>query len=130
MAKFIVNENFQFGGSLRRTGAILEVDDFAVVAEIAKGKKPKGEANAGNPLSGLLNHCSPVDEHTVALLDGKVKPKKDALTAQKEEFEKAKDKEIKRLKAEFDKLGKAYNPNWAIDKLQKELKKAKLETAN
>lgn len=126
MAKFIVDENFQFGGSLRRQGASLEVDDFEVMAEQKKGKND----DTGKPMSGLINHCSPADEHTKALLAGKVKPRKDPAAAQKQELEDEKNKEIKRLRGEFDKLGKAFNPKWAIDKLQKELKAAKKETGN
>lgn len=126
MAKFFVNENFQFGGSLRRAGATLTVDDFEAVAEQKKGKNE----DTGKPMSGLINHCSPDDEHTEDLLAGKVKPKKDPATAQKEELEDAKNKEIKRLREAFKDLGKAFNPKWAIDKLQKELKNAKKETGN
>lgn len=123
MAKFIVDENFQFGGSLRRAQASLEVDDFATLAEQAKGENDE----TGKPISGLLNHCTPADEHTEGLLAGTIKPKRDAAAAQKENLANAKEKEIERLRGEFDKLGKAYNPRWAIDKLGKELKAAKKE---
>ena len=126
MATFIVKENFQFGGSLRRAQASLEVDDFSVLAEKAKGENDE----TGKPISGLLNHCKPADEHTEGLLAGKIKPKKDPVAAQKEQLEDAKEKEIKRLRGEFDKLGKAYNPRWAIDKLAKELKAAKKEAGD
>lgn len=126
MAKFIVDENFQFGGSLRRAGASLEVDDFATLAEQAKGENEE----TGKPISGLINHCSPADSYTEDLLAGRIKPKRDAATAEKEKLKNAKEKEIERLRGEFDKLGKAYNPKWAIDKLQKELKAAKKEAGD
>ena len=126
MAKFIVDENFQFGGSLRRQGASLEVDDFSALAEKAKGENE----DTHKPISGLINHCSPADDYTEDLLAGKIKPKRDAATAEKEKLKDAKEKEIKRLRGEFDKLGKAYSPKWAIDKLAKELKAAKKEVGD
>ncbi len=126
MAQFIVEENFQFGGSSRRVGASLEVDDFETLAELKKGDNE----DTGKPMSGLINHCRPADAHTEGLLSGKIKPKKDPAAVKKQELEDGKKKEIKRLRGEFDKIGKAFNPKWAIDKLAKELKNAKKETGN
>ena len=123
MAQFFVVESFQFGGSLRRQGAILTVDDFEAVAEQKRGDNDE----TGKPLSGLINHCRPNDEHTEDLMAGKVKPKKDPAAAEKQELADEKQREIKRLREAFKSLGKAFNPKWAIDKLQKELKNAKKE---
>lgn len=120
MARFIVNENFQFGGALRRTDAELVIDDAMAIAESKKGKNDE----TGRPISGLLNHCTPADEHTEGILSGKIKPKKDPVVAEKDRLEAEKKREIERIRGEFKKIGKAYDPKWAVDKLGKELKKA------
>lgn len=122
MAKFEVEENFQFGGGLRIAGTILEISDTQALTEKGKGKHEDKAKDKW--LSGLLNHCSPADGHTKDLLAGKVKPQKE-MSDEKAQLEVEKEREIKRLKAEFDGLGIAYNPKWAVDKLQKELKTAK-----
>lgn len=121
MAKFNVDENFQFGGGLRVSGTELEISDIQALAEKKKGKH---EENKEKWLSGLMNHCTPADTYTEDLLAGKVKPQKE-MSNEKAQLADEKEAEIKRLRAEFDSLGKAYNPNWAMDKLQKELKVAK-----
>lgn len=121
MANFVVEENFQFRGALRVRDNYLEVPDQVMVEQVELGK----HEDSDKYISGLLNHCSPVDDHTRDLIDGKVKPKISASEAREAEAEVVKKKEIKRLRGEFDKLGKAFNPKWAIDKLQKELKLAK-----
>lgn len=121
MAEFRVDENFQFGGALRVVDSFLEVADHRVIDEMALGEHEE----TGKKVSGLLNHCSPADDHTRDLVAGEVKPRPTDVEAQTAEAEKAKEKEINRLRGEFKKLGKAYNPKWAMDKLQKELKIAK-----
>jgi hypothetical protein len=123
MASFDVKENFQFGGGLRRVDTILTISDMQVIAEVKKGKHEEAP-NKGKWLSGLLNHCEPADTHTADLIAGKVKPRKE-MTDEAAKLADEKELEIKRLRKEFDDLGIAYNPKWAIDKLQKELKGAK-----
>ena len=120
MARFIVNENFQFGGALRRTDAELVIDDEMAIAEKKKGINDE----TGKAISGLINHCTPADEHTEDILSGKIKPRKDPIASEKDRLKDEKDKEIARLRGVFKKIGKAYDPKWAIDKLGKELKKA------
>lgn len=123
MAKFTVKENFQFGGALRRIDAELVVGDAMALTEQKKGKN----SETGKPISGLINHCTPADSYTEDLLAGKIRPKKDKVVAEKEKLKDEKTQEIARLRAEFKTIGKAYDPKWAIDKLGKELKKAKKE---
>ena len=120
MAKFNVDENFQFGGGLRISGTILEISDVQALDEKKKGKHDENS----KWLSGLMNHCTPTDTHTEDLLAGKVKPQKE-VSDEKAQLVDEKEREVKRLRAEFDSLGVAYNPKWAMDKLQKELKVAK-----
>jgi hypothetical protein len=117
MASFIVKQNFQFRGALRVRDNVLEVPDHLVVEEVARGE----HEDNGKPVSGLLNHCNPSDQHTKDLIAGKVKPQMSAAEEIEASAADEKAAEIKRLRGEFDKLGKAYNPRWAIDKLQKEL---------
>ena len=121
MAKLVVVENFQFRGALRVRDNYLEISDKDVVAEIKEGKHEE----SGKWNSGLLNHCDPADEHTRDLIAGKAKPQLSEEEARRFEMDDAKEKEIKRLRGEFDKLGMAFSPKWAMDKLQKELKNAK-----
>jgi hypothetical protein len=118
MANFIVVNNFQFGGAIRVRDNFLEVPDHRVIEEVELGKH---EENEDKWMSGLLNHCSPADQHTKDLIAGKAKPLLSAAEEIEAKQEEEKQAEIKRLRGEFDKLGKAYNPRWAIDKLQKEL---------
>ena len=118
MAEYIVEKNFQFRGALRATDKMLEVPDQIVVEQVEMGKH---EEDSEKWLSGLLNHCTPADDHTRDLVAGKVKPRRSPLEDSEAKAQDEKDKEIASLRGEFDKLGKAYNPRWAVDKLAKEL---------
>lgn len=123
MAKFIVNEDFQFRGLVRRAGAVLNVSDALVEQQAKLGfhqeKKEK-------PLSGLLNHCSPADDETAAFVS-KALGKKVA-TAKKPDEEKPDDPEaIEAIQKEFTDLGLAFDRRWQLKRLKNELIKAKKE---
>ena len=114
-ATFIVRDTFQFGSS-RRSGTVLTVPEEVVKAEIALGKHEKTK----KPISGLLNHCSPADDATEAMLA-------DFTGAKKPEQETKEESAVirKNLMAEFDALGVPYDRRWSNERLEMELKKAK-----
>ena len=121
--QFQVTETFQFRGEVRRAGAILEITEADVKAEVAKGK---GEGRKKDRyISGLLNHCVPADDATAALVS-KLTGKK-AEVAKEEEAETAPEDEIEEIRKEFDEIGAAYDPRWKIARLKTELLKSKKE---
>lgn len=124
MSKFIVNTNFQFGGALRVAGANLTIGDSKVLKEQRKGKHKK----TGKPLSGLLNHCEPANDHTVRLL----KERKLSSSNEPEDEEGTEEDpeadEKTRLWGQFGELGKAYDKRWNVERLKQELKKVRKET--
>lgn len=122
MSEFIVNKNFQFGGMIRRESTILIVSDADLAKEIAKGRHP----DSNKPLSGLLNHCSPADDATAKLCRG-ICVSKEVPAAPTDE-EKA--EELESIRAEFDKMGKAWHPGWTLGRIKKELIKAKKEAGD
>jgi len=123
MPKFIVNENFQFYGIIRREGATIEVTEEILTVELEKGTKEitdkKGNVTIKH-FSGLLNHCSPADKETAALINADMKP-----PAPVEESPEARITEIKEA---MDKIGKAYDNRWSLKRFENELQKARIET--
>lgn len=119
-AKFKVLTTFAFKGGVRRSDVILEVSEIVVKEEIAKGVHPETKRH----MSGLLNHCVPDDDFTRNLLKGVQGIKLDVT---EEEGDTDKEEEIKKLRAEFDKIGKSYHPTWRAARLRKELLKAQKE---
>lgn len=118
--KLIVNENFQYNG-MRRAGTTLTISAIMLKDEVAKGKHNK------HWVSGLISHCSPVDNETSRLLykiTGDVAYRIEDVDV---DDETDLETEIKNIRAEFDLLGKAYNPKWQLKKLQAELIRARKE---
>ena len=118
--KLIVNENFQYNG-MRRAGTTLTISAIMLKDEVAKGK------HNDRWVSGLISHCSPVDNETSKLLykiTGDV-----AYMIEDVDVDDGVnlETEIKNIRAEFDLLGKAYNPKWQLKKLQAELIRARKE---
>ena len=119
MAKLFVARNFQYKGRFIRAGELLEdatltVPDQELIEEKRRGKHKKN----GRWLSGLFAHCEPADESAEAIMGGAklvaVKPPEDEVAAEE-------------IRAEFDKIGKAYDRRWGTDRLETELIKAKKE---
>lgn len=128
-ADFLVNEDFQYGGSRKRRGTILEVNPAVVAAEMEKGMHP----DTKKPMSSLLNHCSPMNDLAKKLtekMEG-IRPfNEDAGSTEEEDaaiLEASKLAEIEKLRKEFDAIGKPYHPAWQGKRLKMELEKAKRE---
>lgn len=128
MPQFIVNENFQFASGIKRVDEIVTVSDAFVKAEMAKGKKEfksKGFGKKAVPkieerwLSGLLNHCDPYDDAAEKLVN---EPKRAEPPSDDEVAER-----VAAIKGEFDAIGAAFDNRWKLDRLEKELVKAKKE---
>ena len=136
MAKFRVDNNFQFGGAIRVAETFLIVSDPAVVIEVKKGI----HEITGKPISGLLNHCSPANEKTSRLLKkGKIEKEiiEDPKDEDTEDGESEEDvgqdddeTEIERLRAIFDAKGFAFDRRWRANRLKTELKERNKETGN
>ncbi len=112
-AKFVVNRNFKFGGGVKRADAILTVSADMVMVEIAKGRHEK----TGNWISGLLNHCDPLDDFTAELVGEEKRP------AEPSEDEKAEERRV--IQAEMDSLGISWAPTWNLATLKAQLTKGK-----
>lgn len=119
MPSFIVNTIMQFGGLTRRTGSTLEVDRETLELEIAKGLHRNGKPN-----SGLLNHCSPADDETAALCKKLHAPVAEAPAEMTEEEKK---EAIAKLQAEMDEIGVECDRRWGLERMRKEIVKAKIE---
>lgn len=123
MPKFFIDVNFQYNGKIFRTtddgSATLAISASDLKKEIAKGKHPK----TGNWLSPVLNHCTPADNETRKI----VFPDAEEID---EEIAEDPTNELEQIKAEFDRLGKAYDNRWGIDRFRNELKKARKESPN
>lgn len=126
MPKFIVTTNFQFYGIIRRADSTVEVSEDLLQKEIELGTKEVVSKNGNvtiRPLSGLLNHCTPADKETAALVAGIGKtpvsdgPSDDEVAAR-----------IAEIKELMDGMGKAYDKRWGLKKLEEELIKARRST--
>lgn len=122
MPQFNVVTAFAFRGSVRKAGLILEINKEDLEQEIDLGNHP----DTGNPMSGLLNHCVPIDRETEELVRaGGITPQMDEKVSTPEEQELEKESILE----EMEKLGAFCNPKWKLIRMQKELVKAKKERA-
>lgn len=122
--KFTVNTPFQFMGIVRRENSTLEIPKEDLFKEIAQGKKPNGRY-----FSGLLNHCTPDTEAADFIYETELgKPAPPKAPEKKEPTEDEIAAEIAEVRAEFDRIGKAYHHLWGLPRLKSELIKAKKET--
>lgn len=121
MPVFTVNRTFQYEGAVRRELTELTITKEMLDAEIAKGKHPDN----GKLLSGLLNHSSPADEATAALVKDLCVKETEAGFSDEDKAER-----MEKIKGDFDALGKAYHPGWTLGRLEKELAKAKKEVGD
>lgn len=122
-AKFIVNETFQYGAGVKRTDEIIELSVDLVKIAMAKGKITRIDKKTGKTTekwaSGLLNHCSPIDDFTAELV-GKEKVELEA--SETEEAER-----VALIKKELTALDVPYDGRWKLKKLETELIRAKKE---
>jgi hypothetical protein len=114
-ATFIVNDNFQFGGGIKRGDSVITVSESFVKAQMELGKHPKTK----KWLSGVLNHCEPADDFTAELIG---MPKKVKEAGPEEIAEK-----LAAIKKEMDDMGAAYDRRWKLARFEIELVKAKKE---
>ena len=122
--KLIVNETFQHNG-VHREGAILTVSQSYLENEIKKGRKKRKKFNRYPWISGIMEHCTAANDKTADFLnefsDTKVKVKENPAREEDDA------EEILDIRAEFDKLGKAYDKRWGIKRLRNEIIKARIE---
>jgi len=116
MPKFIVVDDFKFNGAVRRSGSVLSIVEDDLKNEIAKGKHPKSKKY----LSGLLNHCTPVDAEAEMILFGNISEKRKS-----EDIEAETTARMNEIYVEMDAMGAAYDRRWKIARLENELLKAK-----
>lgn len=100
---------------MKRPDTEITVSEETVKNEMAKGKHPK----TGNWISGLLNHCDPMDDFTAKLIGGEKRPD--------EKTEDEIGQEVAAIKKEMDDLGIPYDNRWKLARLQAELLKGKKE---
>lgn len=117
MAKLNVLRSFQHNGEVYRCGELPEDATITISKAELKAEMDKGKHKNGRWNSGVLNHCEPADEEARKVLG----------VEEEEEEEIDEEAEILKLRAEFDKIGKAYDPRWKLVRLTNELKKAKIE---
>lgn len=147
MARFHVKNSFVLNGQLVKEGAPLFVGDEIVRSEVAKGMHPK---KPGVHLSGLVTHCSPADARTAALIAGKPVPAAADDEGDAEDEEQPRqpqvigdveldtdtgkaqvisspgaEQTVESIQSEMDEMGIGYDKRWNLDRLKKELIKAK-----
>lgn len=120
--KLIVNDNFQYRG-FRRAGTVLTVPDAILEEEIKKGRKKTKKQGRYPWISGLLEHCSPVNQETADFIEKSSGHAIDPVVDKSDEEDDS--AEIKEIWAEFESLGKACDKRWKLPRLRNELAKVK-----
>ncbi len=114
-AQFIATKSFQFGAGIKRVDSVITVSPEFVKAEMEKGKHSK----TGHWISGLLNHCEPLDDFTAELVG---EEKKQPVISDEQQAE-----EIAAIKKEMTDLGIPYDNRWKLPTLKMMLTKGKKE---
>jgi hypothetical protein len=131
MATLFVLRSFQYNGQMIRGGempedATLTVSDEELERERKRGRHPRTK----RWLSPLLNHCQPADNATAQIMgEPSVSREADSEgeTGGEGLGEHEDESKLEDLRAEFDKIGKAFDRRWGLGRLRRELTKAKKE---
>ena len=128
---FIVDDTF-YRDQVYRAGSSITMSEQQVQEEIdlgfhpnppSKGDKPKTDPKKeGRYLSPILTHCSPADDATAKFISRATG--KEVAVPEGEDHEQD-EAELASMRAEFDKMGAAYDKRWGLQKTRNELLKAK-----